>query len=104
MRVVRALARFFGWLLTPFVAWAASFLGSWFAALATAGVHSARLRIVVLLIGGASAAILSTLLWLRVLRRSPDLQEALAVHPDGTPVAAEEFLDDTLPEPREEDR
>ena len=42
MRAVRTLARIFGWLLTPFVAWAASFLGASVVAAVAAAIPEPR--------------------------------------------------------------
>lgn len=89
MPVTRVLARVFGWLLTPVVAWIASFLGAWIAASLTSRALDVRWRLGVVLGAGAVAATLSAIVWLRLLRRSPTLQSALAVHADGTPVAAD---------------
>lgn len=96
--MARVLARVFGWLLTPVVAWIASFLGAWIAASLTTRALDVRWRIGVVLGAGAIAATLSAVLWLRLLRRSPTLQSALAVHPDGTPVAADAEPDPSDPE------
>jgi hypothetical protein len=58
-----------GWLLTPLVVWAASFLGAW-AGAALAGRTGARDGGLVLMAGGAIlAAGLATAAWLVVLRR-----------------------------------
>lgn len=87
MRVVRFLLRFFGWLLTPIVAWAASFLGAWVAAgvfRSTAPMTSLWLTVAA---GGLAAAV-ALLGWLRLLRRSPRLRQTLEVATDGTPVVA----------------
>ena len=88
MRILRALARVLGWLLTPFVAWAASFLGSWLGARIAGEGMAPRTRLILLIGLGAVFAIGATIAWLRLLRKSPELQEALAVAPDGTPIAA----------------
>jgi hypothetical protein len=39
---------------------------------------------------GAAAGIVAAWGWLRLVRRSPRLQQTLAVAPDGTPLAAVE--------------
>lgn len=93
MPIARVLARVFGWLLTPVVAWIASFLGAWIAASLTSRALDVRWRLGVVIGAGAVAATLSAILWLRLLRRSPALQSALAVHPDGTPVAVDEEME-----------
>ncbi|MBM4188301.1 MAG: hypothetical protein FJ206_13445 [Gemmatimonadetes bacterium] len=88
MRVVRGLMRFFGWLLTPLVAWAASFLGAVVAARAASGMGLARSQLIVTVAGGAIAGALGLVGWLKLLRRSPQLRETLEVEADGTPTAA----------------
>jgi hypothetical protein len=88
MRVVRFLLRFFGWLLTPFVAWAASFLG----ALTTAAIVPDRTpalrELIYTVAGGGTFAAIVLALWLRLLRRSKRLRTTLQVTEEGTPVAA----------------
>ena len=85
MRWVRLLFRIFGWLLTPFLALAASFFGAVVGALLAMRVHDPRMGIVVTAAAGALACFLAILLWLRVLRRSRHVREVLAVQSDGTP-------------------
>ncbi len=87
MTAVRFVLRFFGWLLTPFVAWAASFLGATAGAVVGRGLPATTGLIVAVVLGGA-AALLALIVWLRLLRRSPRLQKALEVSGDGTPVVA----------------
>ncbi|MEZ4585776.1 MAG: hypothetical protein R2909_05185 [Gemmatimonadales bacterium] len=87
MRVVRWVLRFVGWLLTPIVAWAASFVG------ATAGARLFRsaaptTNLILAVVSGAVVAVVVLIGWLRLLRRSPRLQHVLEVTEDGTPVAA----------------
>jgi hypothetical protein len=88
MTVVRFLLRLFGWLLTPFVAWAASFLG----AVVTAVVLSDRIpalrELYFTVAGGGIFAAGALLLWLRLLRRSRRLRATLQVTEEGAPVAA----------------
>lgn len=91
MRAKLILLRASGWLLTPVVALAASFLGAilgtLLASLIPNPLHGVALTV---LIGGA-AGFVTVHYWLRALRHSPRLQHALHVLPDGTPeVAAEE--------------
>jgi predicted membrane-bound spermidine synthase len=85
MRWVRLLLRVFGWLLTPFVAWAASFFGAVAGALLAMRVHDPRAGVILTAAIGAIAGFLSILVWLRVLRRSRHVREVLAVQSDGTP-------------------
>ena len=88
MSVVRGLARFLGWLLTPLVALAASFLGAWIGATLAAGIKSIRTGGWLVLGFGAGFGLIAAWGWLYYLRRSPRLQKSLAVAPDGTPLAA----------------
>lgn len=88
MSLARGLARFLGWLLTPLVALAASFLGAWFGAILAAGIKSLRTSAWVVLGFGAGFGLVAAWAWLHYLRRSPRLQKSLAVAPDGTPLAA----------------
>jgi len=90
MRPLRLIGRVFGWLLTPFVAWAASFLGAATMSKLVAGVSQVRVALALSIIGGGLAAALALLLWLRLLRRSPRLREALQVTQDATPVASDD--------------
>jgi len=87
MTAARFVLRFFGWLLTPFVAWAASFLGATLGALLGRGLP-ATTGVVVSVVLGGGAALVALILWLKLLRRSPRLQRALEVSEDGTPVVA----------------
>ncbi|MGH7561123.1 MAG: hypothetical protein ACRENB_08885 [Gemmatimonadales bacterium] len=88
MRVLRPLLRVLGWLLTPLVAWAASFVGSLIGSMLGGGRSSARGALWLTLGFGALFALTAAWAWLRLLRRSPKLQQTLAVAPDGTPLAA----------------
>lgn len=90
MTAFRWVARFFGWLLTPIVAWAASFLGAALTAQLIGSRGASRSQLMVTIVGGAIAAVLVLIGWLRFLRRSPRLQETLQLEPDGTPIAAVE--------------
>ena len=80
--MVRWVLRFLGWLLTPLVAWAASFIGAWLGALVSGGAGSTMTTLTVTAIFGGA------IVWLRVLRRSRKLQDALALEADGTPIMA----------------
>ncbi len=90
MRPLRFVLRFGGWLLTPLVAWAASFVGAWAMALATTPLRDSSLAVVLTLGGGALGAVTATILWIRLLRRSRELREVLQVTAEGVPVAAVE--------------
>jgi hypothetical protein len=88
VRFLRFLLRFVGWLLTPLVAWAASFFGAWLMSLAARSVSDSSMGLILALAGGATGAIAATLLWMRLLWRSPELREVLQVTEEGLPVAA----------------
>jgi hypothetical protein len=90
VRIVRALFRFFGWLLTPLVAWAASFVGAWAGASVGRLIPGSSVALGFAVLTGAAGAIAGTLFWMRLLRRSPELREVLAVTEQGVPVAAVE--------------
>jgi hypothetical protein len=85
MRWVRLMFRIFGWLLTPFLAWAASLFGAVVGLIFALRMHDPFVGVGVALGCGAVAGFASILLWLRVLRRSPEIREVLAVTEDGTP-------------------
>jgi hypothetical protein len=87
MKAVRFLARLFGWLLTPLVAWAASFLGATATAWAVSDSWRPGSQLYLTIAGGGVAAAAALLGWLRLLRRSPRLQDTLQVEDDGTPIA-----------------
>jgi len=86
MGILRFLLRMLGWLLTPLVAWAASFSGAVLGAALSRGAGSAVTGIVLTAGLGMAFAILGTHAWLRLIRRSPELRQALHLAPDGTPV------------------
>ena len=90
MRFLRFLLRFLGWLLTPLVAWAASFFGAWLVSMAVAGMKDPDDALVLTVAGGAVAAVSVIFLWMRLLRRSPELQEMLQVTAEGVPIVAVE--------------
>src|SRR5262249_41994876 len=99
MRWVRLLFRVFGWLLTPFLAWAASFFGAVAGALIALRVRDPRVGMAVTAAFGALAAFLAILAWLGVLRRSRQVREVLAVRSHGTPdiLAAAEATESAAP-------
>jgi hypothetical protein len=96
MRWVRLLFRIFGWLLTPFLAWAASFFGAVAGALLAMDDPVRGLAITAVCGGIAGFACL--IAWLHYLRRSPEVREVLAVTEDGTPDTTE-FAIESVPEP-----
>ena len=77
-----------GWLLTPMVAWAASFFGAWVGAGIASQFPAATTGLWVTILMGAASAIGATLAWMRLLRRSPHLREALALSEEGVPTRA----------------
>ncbi len=88
MKIGRFLARFFGWLLTPVVAWAASFFGAATVSWLVSGWGSSRTQLTTTVIGGGVSAVIALVAWLRLLRKSPKLRATLRVDTDGTPLAA----------------
>lgn len=87
MKPVRILVRILGWLLTPLVAWAASFVGATIGAWISGGASPMTVLIVAAAFGLVFAWV-SAWAWLRYLRHHPKLQKTLEVAPDGTPLAA----------------
>jgi positive regulator of sigma E activity len=92
MRWLRALVRVFGWLLTPVLAWAASFFGAVAGALLAMQVREPRNGILVTAVAGGAVSFLAIHFWLRFLRRHREVQEALAVSAEGTPLLVDEEL------------
>ncbi len=64
----RRVVRFLGWLLTPVVVWAASFLGGWAVALAT-NPDQGTMGVVQLTIGAILGGTVGLVGWLVVMRR-----------------------------------
>ena len=85
MRWVRLLLRIFGWLLTPFLAWAASFFGAVGGALIAMKVQDPVQGLAVTALCGALTGFTALVFWLRYLRQTPEAREVLAVTEDGTP-------------------
>ncbi|HEU4697968.1 MAG TPA: hypothetical protein VFS40_02220 [Gemmatimonadales bacterium] len=85
MRWLRLVFRAFGWLLTPFMAWAASFFGCVAGAMLATRIRDPFTGLIVTAIAGGLAGFTGLLLWLRLLRASPEIREVLAVAEDGTP-------------------
>jgi hypothetical protein len=92
MRWVRLIFRIFGWLLTPFLAWAASFFGAVAGALIAMRLEDPFRGLAVTAICGAVTGFAGLVLWLEYLRRSPEVREALAVTEDGTPDTTEVLI------------
>ena len=89
MRWLRLLFRIFGWLLTPFLAWAASFFGAVAGALVAMRMDDPVEGLAVTALFGALTGFAALIGWLEYLRRSPEVREALAVTEDGTPDTTE---------------
>jgi hypothetical protein len=85
MRWLRLVFRIFGWLLTPFLAWAASFFGAVGGALLAMRIADPVDGLAVTALCGAVTGFAAILLWLHYLRQSPEAREVLAVTEDGTP-------------------
>ena len=85
MRWLRLLFRIFGWLLTPFLAWAASFFGAVGGALIAMRIEDPIRGLAVTALCGALTGFSVLIAWLGYLRRSPEVREVLAVTEDGTP-------------------
>jgi len=79
-----------GWLLTPVVALAASFVGAFLGTVIAGWLANPVHGVLLTVATGALAGYVSVHFWLRAIRRSPRLQHALHVLPDGTPEAAAE--------------
>lgn len=85
MRWLRLVFRIFGWLLTPFLAWAASFFGAVGGALLTMRVEDPVKGLAVTAFCGALTGFAALIAWLRYLRHNPEAREVLAVTEEGTP-------------------
>jgi hypothetical protein len=89
MRWLRLVFRVFGWLLTPFLAWAASFFGAVAGALLAMKLDDPVRGLAVTAVCGGLAGFACLIAWLHYLRRSPEVREVLAVTEDGTPDTTE---------------
>lgn len=87
MKIFRFVLRLLGWLLTPFVAWAASLSGGTLVAWATADARP-TIAFWLTVAGGALTALLGLLGWVQLLRRSPRLRHALDVPESGVSLPA----------------
>ena len=99
------LFRIFGWLLTPFLAWAASFFGAVAGALLALKLDDPVRGLAVTAVCGGMAGFACLIAWLHFLRRSPEIREVLAVTEDGTPDTTELAIEpaDIAPETIEPD-
>ena len=79
MKVLKLLLRVLGWLLTPLVAWAASFVGAAIGAVFARSITSPTTGLVVTAACGAVAGLGTLALVIHYLRNSPRLRHALHV-------------------------
>ena len=86
---MRFLARLVGWLLTPVVAWAASYAGATITAAVLSGAARPQTALLVAFVMGLVSSVVATLIWLRMIRRSRQIQQTLQVTEAGTPAALE---------------
>jgi hypothetical protein len=98
MRWIRLLFRIFGWLLTPFLAWAASFFGAVGGALVAIRMEDPVEGLAVTALCGALTGFTGLIAWLEYLRRSPEVREVLAVTEDGTPDTTEILIPEPPPD------
>jgi hypothetical protein len=104
MRWVRILFRIFGWLLTPFLAWAASFFGAVGGALVAMRMEDPVEGLAVTALCGALTGFAGLIAWLEYLRRSPEVREVLAVTEDGTPDTTEILVTEPSTDPESDPR
>jgi len=83
------LGRLVGWLLTPLVAWAASFFGAWLVLVVAGRMGTPRRLLAAVLAAGFLTAVVALLLWMWLLRHSARLRHTLHVDPEGLPVTEE---------------
>ncbi|MEZ0335421.1 MAG: hypothetical protein ACAI18_15560 [Gemmatimonadales bacterium] len=102
MRWVRLVFRIFGWLLTPFMAWAASFFGAVAGALIAMQMDDPFRGLAVTAVCGAVTGFVGLVLWLEYIRRSPEVREVLAVTEDGTPDTTEVPILDAIRTPSQD--
>ncbi len=89
MRWLRLLFRIFGWLLTPLLAWAASFFGAVGGALLAIRIANPLHGLAITAVCGAIAGYATLWVWLQYLVRHPEVREVLAVTEHGTPDTTE---------------
>ena len=111
MPVLRLLLRILGWLLTPLVATAASFLGAVLGTVVAEWVDSPTAGLIITVALGAATGFTALVFWFRLLRHSPKLTHALdldstvespivalaAAEPGEPPVADDTSSDPTIP-------
>lgn len=104
MRWLRLFFRAFGWLLTPFMAWAASFFGCVAGAMLATRIRDPITGVIVTAVLGGLAGFTGLMAWLHLLRSSPEIREVLAVTEDGTPDTTSFEVPQALQEPSEPGR
>ena len=92
MRWGQVVLRILGWLLTPLVAWAASFCGASLGTEIALGISRPMTGVWVTVGTGALAGLLALLGWVWLLGRSPRLRHSLHLTAEGLP---EELVEDT---------
>ena len=80
---LRRLVRVVAWLLTPLVAWAASFLGGWLGAVIAGGGASPRGGLVWLGSGAVIGGVVGVAGWVVFLRRWAGAPRAVRGHASG---------------------
>jgi hypothetical protein len=97
-RIVRLVVRLAGWLLTPIVIVVAAGGGAYVATLVAPRLANTAALVLVGALG-VVGAVLGLLLWMKLLRGSPELRHALAVTSDGVPEgkAVEELFQSDRP-------
>lgn len=74
-----------GWLLTPLVVWAASFLGAWLGALLAARVGGPVGGIGLMAMGAVIVTAVAVVVWVRLLRRGAGRAPPSATATSGLP-------------------
>jgi hypothetical protein len=97
MKVLKLLLRILGWLLTPFVAWAASFIGALIGAVIARRFASPTTGLIITAVCGAVAGLGTLAVAIHYLRHSPRLRHALHVTEDAIPDTSE-FLPPAPPQ------
>ena len=85
MRWLRLVFRIFGWLLTPFLAWAASFFGAVGGALIAMRIENPVHGLAVTALCGAATGFAAHHRLAPLSPAEPEVREVLAVTEDGTP-------------------
>lgn len=87
MKVLRFVARLFGWLLTPIVASAASFFGAAGGAMIAGSIDNPMTGLITSGLCALIAAVVVTWFWLHWLRLRPEVRHVLGVDETGAPEA-----------------